>query len=151
MDMGKVQRLSDMEAVATELAGEISNMVRADAFVRQERRQAGDGQTAVEDPSSLIRRISGTMLDEIDRVISALKSMQDMVRSESERVEREITNYASMGQAAMASTKIVADGLAQWLSPLPPVPHDMIKQEALPLGPLGLASNIEASPAQSEA
>ena len=70
------------------------------------------------------------MLDEIDRAISELQSMQDMVRSESERVEREITTYASMSQAAMASTKIIADGLAHWQSARPQVRHDLIQQEA---------------------
>ena len=37
-----------------------------------------------------------------------------MLRSEGDRVQREISNYASLSQAAMNSMKIIADSMAQW-------------------------------------
>ena len=37
-----------------------------------------------------------------------------MLRNEGERVQREISGYASLSQAAMTSMKIIADSLAQW-------------------------------------
>jgi hypothetical protein len=37
-----------------------------------------------------------------------------MLRSEGERVQREISGYASLSQAAMTSMKIIADSMAQW-------------------------------------
>jgi hypothetical protein len=130
MDMSKPQRVADLEAVATELAGEIGDIVHADACFRRERRQAGDSEAAVESMSSLIQRASGAMMDEIDRAISELQSMRDMVRSESARVEREVTKYASMNQQAMASTKIIAHGLAHWRSAVvPQLRHDPVQQE----------------------
>ena len=42
-----------------------------------------------------------------------------MLRSEGERVQREIAGYASLSQAAMTSMKIIADSLAQWKSQPP--------------------------------
>jgi len=37
-----------------------------------------------------------------------------MLRSEGDRVQREIAGYASLSQAAMTSMKIIADSLGQW-------------------------------------
>ena len=42
-----------------------------------------------------------------------------MLRSEGERVQREIAGYASLSQAAMTSMKIIADSMAQWKSQQP--------------------------------
>ncbi len=51
---------------------------------------------------------------EIERVIGELTTVRDLLRNEGERVQREITGYASLSQAAMTSMKIIADSLAQW-------------------------------------
>jgi len=149
--MTKPQRLTDVEAAATELASEISDIVRADAFVRRERWQASDSEAAVENASSLICRISSAMLNEIDRAISELQSMQDVVRCESERVEREITNYASMGQTTMASIKILADGLAHWRSARPQVSDPAGGELAEASAARDGRQALTARPAQSEA
>ena len=47
-------------------------------------------------------------------MIGELTRVRDMLRSEGERVQREISGYASLSQNAMTSMKIIADSLAQW-------------------------------------
>jgi len=106
------------QAAANAFEGEIREFVRRDvAFLR--RRQ--DGEAVTGDPSldnlnSLIRRVSGASMDEIDRVIAELQGVRDMLRSEGERVSREIAGYASLSHAAMTAMKVIGDSVTQWKS-----------------------------------
>ena len=77
---------------------------------------AADAVEAAEKPNELIRRVSGASMKEIDRVISELQSLRDMLRNEGERVSREIAGYVTLNQAATAVMKIIADSLTQWKS-----------------------------------
>jgi hypothetical protein len=62
----------------------------------------------------LIERVSGSSIREIDNLIGDLQTVREFLRSEGERVTREITNYAQASQAAMSSAKIISDSMGQW-------------------------------------
>jgi hypothetical protein len=102
--------------------GEIREFVRRDiAFLRKSRpdndtepEQAGDA--ASENLNSLIRRVAGASMEEIDRVILELQAVRDLLRTEGERVNREISSYASLSHATTTSMKVIADSLTQWRS-----------------------------------
>ena len=102
--------------------GEIREFVRRDvAFLRKSRpdndtaaNEAGDA--ASDNLNSLIRRVSLSSMEEIDRVILELQAVRDMLRTEGERVNREISSYASLSHAATTSMKVIADSLTQWRS-----------------------------------
>ena len=98
-----------------QVEGEIRAFVRRDLSVFR-RTRSESSEAAVESINSVIDRVSGASLVEIERVISELSMVRDMLRREGERVQREITGYASLSQAAMTSMKIIADSLAQWKS-----------------------------------
>src|SRR5258705_11148711 len=66
------------------------------------------------DASSSLRRSLGNSTREIDVLISELRIMRERIQLESERVQREIMGYASMSQAAMQSTKIIAESLTNF-------------------------------------
>ena len=123
--MNRPERLSEIDeaaaaAVANEVEGEIREFVRRDVSVfRRGRPETGEPAA---DINSLIQRVSGASLIEVERVINELTQVRDMLRSEGERVQREIAGYASLSQAAMTSMKIIADSLAQWRPNAPP-PH----------------------------
>ncbi len=109
------ERLSDInQAAANAVEGEIRDFVRRDvAFLR--RRNDVDGDEAVSDNlNSLIRRVSGASMEEIDRVILELQGVREMLRNEGERVSREIAGYASLSHAAMTAMKVIGDSLKQW-------------------------------------
>ena len=53
-------------------------------------------------------------MEEIDRVILELQGVRDMLRSEGERVSREIAGYASLSHASMTAMKVIGDSLKQW-------------------------------------
>ena len=74
--------------------------------------------------NSLIQRVSVASMEEIERVISELQAMRDSLRAEADRVQRDITNYAGMSQAAMSSMRVIADSLRQLKAPVPQIKHD---------------------------
>jgi hypothetical protein len=68
----------------------------------------------VNNVNSLIQRVAGTSLAEIENLISELESLRDILHAEGQRVQREISGYAQLSQAAMKSTRMIADNVAQW-------------------------------------
>jgi hypothetical protein len=51
---------------------------------------------------------------EIDRLIEELQMLRERLHLEGERVHRNIVEYATLSQAAMQSTKIIAESLTLW-------------------------------------
>lgn len=64
--------------------------------------------------NSLIQRVAGTSLSEIENLVGELESLRDLLHAEGQRVQREISGYAQLSQAAMKSTRLIADNVAQW-------------------------------------
>src|SRR5476649_239694 len=113
------EKLSDVDqAAANAFEGEIREFVRRDvSFLRRPR---GESEPAIdpttENLNSLIRRVSGASMEEIDRVILELQSVRDLLRNEGERVSSEIAGYASLSHASMTAMKVIGDSLTQWKS-----------------------------------
>jgi hypothetical protein len=71
-------------------------------------------EATVTNVNSLIQRVAGTSLAEIEKLISELESLRDLLHAEGQRVQREISGYAQLSQAAMKSTRMIADNVTQW-------------------------------------
>ena len=71
-------------------------------------------EATVNNVNSLIQRVAGTSLAEIENLISELESLRDILHAEGQRVQREISGYAQLSQAAMKPTRMIADNVAQW-------------------------------------
>jgi hypothetical protein len=113
-------------AAVEQVEGEIRAFVRRDvSSFRRPRTETGDA--AVDSISSVIERVSGASVAEIDRVIAELTRVREMLRAEGERVQREIAGYATLSQAAMTSMKIIAESVTTWKSQKPqnPQPAEM--------------------------
>lgn len=129
MSVTKPERTTEnnpAEATATaaveQVEGEIRAFVRRDvSSFRRPRTETGDA--GVDNISSVIERVSGASVAEIDRVISELSRVREMLRSEGERVQREIAGYANLSQAAMTSMKIIAESVTKWKSQNPQIPE----------------------------
>ena len=105
-------------AAVEQVEGEIRAFVRRDvSSFRRPRNDSGDA--GVDNISSVIERVSGASVAEIDRVIAELSRVREMLRSEAERVQREIAGYANLSQAAMTSMKIIAESVTKWKSQNP--------------------------------
>jgi hypothetical protein len=71
-------------------------------------------EATVNNVNSLIQRVAGTSLAEIENLIAELESLRDLLHAEGQRVQREISGYAQLSQAAMKSTRMIADNVTQW-------------------------------------
>ena len=71
-------------------------------------------EATVNNVNSLIQRVAGTSLSEIENLISELEALRDLLHAEGQRVQREISGYAQLSTAAMKSTRMIADNVAQW-------------------------------------
>jgi ABC-type transporter Mla subunit MlaD len=117
---GRVERLSDPIDAAPEFEGQIREFIRRDISIRKVAARETDRDAALGNLDSLIARVAGVTQDEIDRVIAELHSMRATLHAESERVRREITNFAGLSQTAVASMKVISEGLQQWQPKEPP-------------------------------
>ena len=111
-------------AAASEVEAGIRDFVRNDvAYLRRPVPGMVGGTETALDPSadatvnnvnSLIQRVAGTSLAEIENLISELEGLRDLLHAEGQRVQREISGYAQLSQAAMRSTRMIADNVTQW-------------------------------------
>ncbi|MDB5519737.1 MAG: hypothetical protein JWQ17_6495 [Tardiphaga sp.] len=113
---------SNLAAVSEVEAG-IRDFVRNDvAYLRRpapgllssEAPLEANTEATVNNVNSLIQRVAGTSLSEIENLVSELGSLRDLLHAEGQRVQREISGYAQLSQAAMKSTRMIADNVAQW-------------------------------------
>jgi hypothetical protein len=113
---------SNLAAVSEVEAG-IRDFVRNDiAYLRRPAPSMVSPETApeqnteatVNNVNSLIQRVAGTSLAEIENLIGELESLRDLLHAEGQRVQREISGYAQLSQAAMKSTRMIADNVTQW-------------------------------------
>jgi hypothetical protein len=108
-------------AAVEQVEGEIRAFVRRDLSLFRRQQAESGGDAAVDNIGSVIDRVSRASVGEIERVMAELANLRDMLRSEGERVQREISSYASLSQTAMTSMKIIGDSLVQWKSQAPQV------------------------------
>jgi hypothetical protein len=111
---------TDLEAVSEVEAG-IRDFVRNDvaylrrpAVVANQEALEPQSEATVNSVNSLIQRVAGTSLAEIEKLIGELEGLRDLLHAEGERVQREISGYAQLSQAAMKSTRLIADNVTQW-------------------------------------
>ena len=69
---------------------------------------------AVNNINSLVERVAGPSLTEITNLISELRGMREMLHAEGQRVQREMSGYGQLSQAAMKSTRMIADSVSEW-------------------------------------
>src|ERR1700694_355358 len=111
-------------AAVTEVEAGIRDFVRNDvAYLRRpapgvlsssETALEPSTEATVNNVHSLSQRVAGPSLAEIENLISELESLRDLLHAEGQRVQREISGYAQLSHAAMKSTRMIADNVAQW-------------------------------------
>jgi len=120
MEGTEAQLDNDLAAVSEVEAG-IRDFVRNDvAYLRRPAATSPEPaldagtESAVNSVTSLIQRVAGTSLSEIENLISELEGLRDVLHAEGQRVQREIASYAQLSQAAMKSTRMIAENVTQW-------------------------------------
>jgi hypothetical protein len=97
-------------------SGEVTpeSKVEAKPEVKLEAKLEPTQEATVNNVNSLIQRVAGTSLAEIENLIAELEALRDLLHAEGQRVQREISGYAQLSQAAMKSTRMIADNVTQW-------------------------------------
>ena len=109
----KPERSSDKAVVATEaVEGEIRGLVRRD--LNSPRRGSGPAEINAEHFGSLVERVAGSSVREIENLIAELQGVRNFLTAEGERMQRELANYAQSTQAALSSAKIITESMGQW-------------------------------------
>ncbi len=101
---------------SSEFEGEIREFIRRDVAHLRRAQPDGASEQAVTNINSLLDRVSGSSVTEIDSLIADLRNVRDFLKTEGERVQREIASYAQLSQVAMTSVKIIAESMTQWKS-----------------------------------
>jgi hypothetical protein len=102
----------EQDEVGGEFEGDIREFIRKD--VAPWRRRQESGEAPADNINFLVERVAGASLTEIDNVINQLHNLRELLRTQGDRVQREIASYANLSQTAMASMKIISESVAQW-------------------------------------
>ncbi len=115
---GEMAAVSEVEAgIRDFVRNDIAYLRRPVSLTSPEPAAAADpaiNDAAVNNVNSLIQRVAGTSLSEIENLIGELESLRDVLHAEGQRVQREISSYAQLSQAAMKSTRMIAENVTQW-------------------------------------
>jgi hypothetical protein len=95
----------------SELEEQIREAVRGGVLPARKLQVEGGSEVGTGGANELLRQLTGTALEEIDRLIDELQGLRVHLQSEGQRVQREIVKYAQLSQAAMKSTKVIAEGI----------------------------------------
>lgn len=86
-------------------------------FVRKESSRPApnmDSEVTANSICAVLQRVAGTSLADIDDLVAQLTQLRDHLQHEARRVQSEIVGYAQISQAALQSTKAIAQGLAKF-------------------------------------
>src|SRR5262245_48194517 len=77
--------------------GEIREFVRRDGQALR-RAPESDSELVAHNISTLLQRVAGTSVQEVDRLIGELQQLRELLHQEGGRVQREITEYENLRQ-----------------------------------------------------
>ena len=78
-----------------------------------------DVKTSADDLAALLRRLSDRPTHEIEKLINALQALRKKLQDAGNRIQRDIAEYAELGEQVMQLTSIICDGVEK----LPRGPH----------------------------
>lgn len=115
-----IASVTDVEAGIREFVrNDIAYLRRAPSILNADGATEAGAEATVNNVNTLIQRVAGASASEIDNLIEELESLRSMMHEEGQRVQRDLANFAKLSQAAMKSTRMISDNLAQWRRPLP--------------------------------
>ena len=99
--------------VFSKLEGEIRDLASQDTTTPR-LQQGNDNELAASNIGSLLQRVSGTSIQEIENLIAELQILRGKLQNEAARVQREIVGHAVLLQDARKSIGTISDSLSFW-------------------------------------
>jgi len=110
----KSQEPTDLDKPSeSAIEAEIGEFVRRD-IVTLRHQPGAESEGVSNNISTLLQRVAGSSVQEIDRMIAELQSLRQLLHSEGARVQREIIDYAQLSQSTTHTIKIINESLAKW-------------------------------------
>lgn len=81
-------------------------------FVRQG--PGTDSQLVADNLASLLQRVAGPSVREIDDLIAVLQTLRKKLQNDETSVKRAIAKYSTLSQSTQHSTKVISECLANW-------------------------------------
>jgi len=75
--------------------------------------ESGDGEMPGEHLGTLLRHISKASMGEIDNLISDLQTLRRKLQTDSDRIQRDIAEYAELSQQVMRLTTIISESVGK--------------------------------------
>jgi hypothetical protein len=70
-----------------------------------------DGKIPAENLSDLLGRVSENSIGEIDNLVGEFQQLREKLRTDGERLQREIEEYNELSQMVMQMTKTIAESI----------------------------------------
>ena len=96
--------------VFSKLEGEIRELVSRDTTAP--RLQGNDNELAASNIGSMLQHVSGTSVQEIEKLIAELQILREMLQKGAARVQREVVGYAALIQNARRSMGTISKSLS---------------------------------------
>jgi hypothetical protein len=77
----------------------------------QRQTESSDGELSGEHLGTLLREVSKNSIGEIDSLIVELKTLHRKLRTDGDRIQRDIAEHADLSQQVMQLTKIISDSV----------------------------------------
>ena len=103
---------TDLDKSTENVEAEIREFVHRDVAPPRQAPQA-DRELVTNNISALLQRVAGSSVAEIDRLMSEMQTLRDLLHSEGARVQRQIAAYGHLSRSVVQSTKIISESLAK--------------------------------------
>jgi hypothetical protein len=107
------ERAQTNEAVEvfSKLEGEIRQLVSRDTAAPR-LRDGNDSESAAPNIGSRLQHVSGTSVQEIEKLIAELQILREMLQKKAARVQREVVGFAVLIQSARRSMGTISESLS---------------------------------------
>ena len=75
--------------------------------------ESNDGEKSAGNLSDLLGQVSKNSTGEIDSLIGELRRLRGKLQTDSDRIQRDIEEYATLNQQVMQLTQIISDSVAK--------------------------------------
>jgi hypothetical protein len=104
-----IQSSAEFKGAESNIDENVRTLATSSAVFRQGDNPNGDA--TANSLGALLRRVSGNSTREIDTLIGDLRDLREKLRSDGDRIHREIVEYAALSQQVMQLSKIISESV----------------------------------------
>lgn len=101
-----VQSSAELKTADVDIDQNVRTLAAGSVAFRQ-----GDANSEASSLGALLRRVAGTSTREIDTLIGDLRDLREKLRSDGDRIHRDIVEYAALSQQVMQLSKIISESV----------------------------------------